>query len=273
MNFQAKLTKIALRNDSLVCVGLDPEREKLPKHLLKKQDPIFAFNKEIIDATADLVCAYKPNIAFYESYGIDGLRSLKKTIEYLKGKYPEIPIILDAKRGDIATTSGKYAQEVFAMLGVDAVTVNPYLGYDALEPFLQWRDKGIIILCRTSNPGASDFQDLMVNGEPLYVKVAKRVVAWHKKYKNCLIVVGVTWPKELKKIRSVVGDEIIFLVPGIGTQRGKIESLKPGLNSSKMGLIITSSRSIMYASSNKDFAEVARQKTLELRNEINKIRH
>ncbi len=270
MNFITKLENTIKKNNSLLCIGLDSDIDKLPKHLLKTSDPIFEFNKAIIDNTNDLVCAYKPNIAFYSSQGKLGLESLLKTIEYIK-KF-NIPIILDAKRGDVGSTSTHYAKEVFDILKADAVTVNPYLGFDSIEPFLQREDKGIIVLCKTSNPGANDFQDLKMDNEPLYVKVAKKVVEWDKKYKNLLMVVGATYPEELKKIREIAKD-MFFLIPGIGMQGGDLENtLKNGLTKEKSGLIISVSRSIIFASNDLDFAEAATTEAQKIKEEINQYR-
>lgn len=272
MNFFEKLSASQTANNSLVCVGLDTEVKKIPRFLLSDSDPIFSFNKAIIEATFDLVSAYKPQVAFYTAEGIKGLESLIKTVKYIHQKYPKIPVILDAKRGDIGNTAEKYTQEVFDVIGVDAVTVNPYLGFDSLEPFLLRKDKGIIILCRTSNPGAADFQDLKIEGIPLYQVVAKKIIEWHKQYDNCLMVVGATWPEQLKEIRQIA-PEITFLVPGIGAQGGEIEaSVKAGIDKNGRGMIINSSRGIIYASSDKDFAEAARKETVKLRDEINKYR-
>ena len=270
--FKVKLEKIVAQNDSLVCVGLDTDPKKIPQSVSKKADPIFEFNKAIIDATADLVCAYKPQIAFYAAEGEKGSRALKKTVEYLRKNYPQVPVICDAKRGDIGNTAAKYTEEIFDWFGFDAVTVNPYLGFDSIEPFLKREDKGIIILCRTSNPGAADFQDLRINGAPLYQIVAKKIVKWNKQYGNCLMVTGATWPKQLSEIRKIASD-IPFLVPGIGAQGGEVEAaVKNGQDKKGAGLIINSSRGIIYASSGPDFAKVARAETEKLRNEINKYR-
>jgi len=270
MNFQKKLDKIIAKNNSLLSIGLDPDKNIIPNHLLSI-DPLFEFNKAIIDATFDLVCVYKPNTAFYEAYGIKGIESLKKTIEYIKSAHPEIPIIADAKRADIGKTSEKYAKSVFDYFGCDAVTVNPYLGLDSIEPFLKYKDKGIIILCRTSNPSASDFQDLMIDNNPLYIHVARKVVEWDKKYHNCLMV-GATWPEQLKEIRKIA-PEMFFLVPGIGSQGGDLKkTLQFGLTKNRSGLIIHSSSAIIYASDEKDFAQKAREVAKALRDEINKER-
>lgn len=265
MTFRQKLENIIKKNNSLLCIGLDPDLNKFPKYILKKKNPIFEFNKQIIDTTYDLVCAYKPNIAFYEAEGIKGLQQLKQTIEYLRKKYPQIPIVLDAKRADIGNTARMYAKSVFDYFNFDAVTVNPYLGFDAIEPFLNYKDKGIIVLCRTSNPGASDFQDLMIKNEPVYIKIAKKVNLWDKKYKNCLMVIGATYPQELKEIRKIAKD-MLLLIPGIGAQGGDLKkTLKAGLTGNKSGLIISSSRGII-------FSENPREEALRLREEINKYR-
>lgn len=219
--------------NKFVCVGLD------------KGD--FEFNKNIIDQTFDLVCAYKPNAAFYEAAGIKGLEALKQTIDYIHQKDADITVILDAKRGDIESTNEAYAKAILDDLGVDAITIHPYLGKEAAEPFLQRIDKGIIVLVRTSNPGAGEFQDLIVEGKPLYQVVAEHVANDWDTNGNCAVVVGATYPEELKKVREIVGDMSI-LVPGIGTQGGDLENtIKNGLNSEKQGLIISSSRGIIFA--------------------------
>lgn len=266
MDFFNKLNETIKKNNSLLCVGLDTDTKKIPKHLLTRPDPVMVFNKKIIDATNDLVCCYKANIAFYAAQGIRGLKSLQKTISYIHAKYTVIPVILDAKRGDIGNTAQHYVHEVFDIFGADAVTVNPYLGFDSIEPFLKYEDKGIIILCRTSNPGASDFQDLKVGGKPLYIKIAKSVVSWNKKFKNCLMVVGATWPKKLKEIRKLAPD-MFFLVPGVGSQGGDLQKiLQYGLTKEKSGLIINASRSIIYANNPKAEA-------LKLKESINRYRN
>lgn len=272
MKFLQKLNNAIKKNNSLLCVGLDSDLEKIPSFLLKKQDPIFEFNKKIINVTADLVCCYKPQFAFYASQGISGLKALIQTIAYIHLKFPQIPVILDAKRGDIGSTAEQYAKEVFDVYLADAVTVNPFLGLDSMKPFLERKDKGIIILCRTSNPGASDFQDLNLNGVPLYLEIAKKVNQWNKKYKNCLMVVGATWTEQLRKVREIA-PEMFFLIPGIGAQGGDLEkTLKNGLTRGKSGLIINSSRGIIYASSNADFASKARKEALSLKDLINEYR-
>ena len=261
MNFQDKLDKAVSKNNSLLCVGLDPDPTKL-----KKGQSQFEFNKNIIDQTAGLVCCFKPQIAFYAAAGIEGLEDLGKTIEYIHENYQDVPVLLDAKRGDVGRTSEMYVKEVFDFLKADAVTVNPYLGKDSLEPFLKRRDKGIVVLCRTSNPSAVDFQDLKSDGETLYIKVAEKVVDWDKKYRNILMVVGATFPAEMKKVREIA-PQMTFLVPGVGPQSGDLDNtLKNGLRKDGRGLIISSSRGIIYA---QDLKLAAQQ----LKDEINKYRY
>jgi orotidine-5'-phosphate decarboxylase len=272
MNFQQKLDNSVIKNNSLLCVGLDSEFEKLPEHLRSQKNPQFEFNKAIIDATHDLVCGYKPNSAFYEARGADGIRELKMTYDYICDKYSEIITILDAKRADIGSTNKGYISYVFDYLRSDSITLHPYLGKEAIKPFLDKTDKGLIILCRTSNPGAGEFQDVLVNGEMLYKVIAKSVVHDWNTNGNCLMVTGATYPEELAEIRKLAGD-MTFLVPGIGAQGGDIEkTVKAGLNSKKAGMIINSSRGIIFASSGKDFAEKAREEAMKLRNEINRFR-
>lgn len=269
MTFQQKLIRIQKKNDSLVCVGLDSDLEKIPKHLLLCKSPAFTFNKAIIDATYDLVCAYKPNIAFYEAEGSRGLKSLKKTLDYLHKNYPEIPVILDAKRGDIGNTNQAYIKLIFDYLKVDAVTLHPYLGKESLLPFLSLKDKFFFILCRTSNPGAGEFQDLRVKGVKLYQYVAGQVVKKWNFNKNVGLVVGATYPQELKEIRKIV-KKMPFLIPGVGKQGGDIQKT---VQAAEGGLfLINSSRSIIFASQGKDFAKEARKQTLLLKNIINKFR-
>ncbi|MEK7622357.1 MAG: orotidine-5'-phosphate decarboxylase [Patescibacteria group bacterium] len=245
MNFQDKLDKIVAKNNSLLCVGLDQGE--------------FEFNQKIIDQTHDLVCAYKPNFAFYEALGIRGWENLQKTVSYIQEKHPEIVTIADAKRADIGNTNNGYVKAIFDELKFDAITINPYFGQEAVQPFLDRKDKGIIILCKTSNPGSGEFQDLV------WEKVAKNVASEWNKNKNCLLVVGATYPEELKKVREIVG-EMTLLVPGIGAQGGDVEkTVKAGLNSAKAGMIINSSRGII-------FAENPGLEAQKLRDEINKYR-
>lgn len=270
--FDQKIRAAMTKNNSLVCVGLDADLDKLPPHIASSPSPLFEFNKAIIDATADLVCSYKPNSAFYEALGGDGMKQLKQTADYLHENYPDIPIILDAKRADIGNTNNGYVHLAYDYLGMDAVTLHPYLGKEALEPFLSREDKGSIILCRTSNPGAAEFQDLISEGKPLYEHVAEAVATSWNTHNNCMLVVGATYPDEMKQIRSIVGD-MLFLVPGVGAQGGDVEAImKAGIDSKKQGMIISSSRGIIYASSGEDFAEAARNETKKLQIEINNYR-
>ena len=256
--------------NSLLCVGLDSDLNKIPAHLRKEDTPLFKFNKAIVDSTADLVCAFKPQIAYYSAIGSED--ELEMTIEYIHESYPEIPVILDAKRGDIGATAEMYAREAFERYKADAVTVNPYMGFDTLEPFLEHREKGIIVLCRTSNPGAKDIQDLSMKGKRLYQIIASMAVDKWNFNNNVLLVVGATYLKELKEIRSIVGD-MPFLVPGIGAQGGDVQkTVTNGMDSKGTGMIINSSRGIIYASNGSDFAEAARSAAKRLRDEINRHR-
>lgn len=307
MNFSQKLDAIITKNNSLVCVGLDSDINKLPEHLKNLEYPQFEFNKKIIEATSNLVCAYKPNSAFYEARGDRGVGELKMTCDFLSSNYPDIPIIIDAKRGDIGNTNNGYIQFAFDYLNVDAITLHPYLGREAIQPFLDRKDKGIIILCKTSNPGAQEFQDLTVILEgsksrpieslkkdpiaslqddnkinpstipqdytsPLYQYVAQKVVNEWNTNNNCLLVIGATYPEELSITRKIAKD-MTFLIPGIGAQGGDVEkTVKAGLNSQKKGMIINSSRGIIFAGTDTDFAEKAREETQKLQKEINIFR-
>ncbi len=273
MDFLNKLKAAWDKNNSLLCVGLDPDSTKLPEGLPRPATAYFDFNKAIIDATADLVCAYKPNTAFYEARGSSGIEELKKTCDYLHQSYSDLPIILDFKRGDIGNTNNYYATFAFDYLGVDAVTIQPWLGRDAVQPFLDYKDKGIMVLDRTSNPGAGEFQDLEVGDQKLYLRVARNVHDEWNANSNCQLVVGATFPPEMAEIRQLVGDSMVFLVPGFGAQGGEAEAvIKAGLNGQGQGLIINSSRSILYASNRADFAEAARAAAQKARAEINTYR-
>jgi len=265
--FISQLGRAWEKNDSLACVGLDPEIERFPQHMRAAASPIFHFNKAIIDATADLVCAYKPQFAHYAAYEAED--QLERTIEYVHRAYPDIPVILDAKRGDVGNTAERYAIEAFERYGADAVTVNPYLGGDALEPFLRHRDKGVIILCRTSNAGAGELQDLTVGGRKLYLAVAELAAQRWNVRGNCLLIVGATYPHQLAEVRAVVGD-MPLLVPGVGAQGGDAgEAVRHGQTRRGTGLIVSSSRGILYASAGADFASAAREATARLRTQIN----
>lgn len=269
VNFRSNIAAAVQKNNSLVCVGLDSDPTKLPKHLAGA-DARLEFNKAIIDATKDLVCAFKPNSAFYEANGPDGLLELKNTCDYIHEVAPGIPIILDAKRADIGNTNLGYVEYAFEYLGVEAITLHPYMGRESLVPFLACEDKGIIILCRTSNPGAGEFQDISVGEKKLYHIVAEKVHDEWDANNNCALVTGGTYPEEIREIRDIVGEEMLFLVPGIGAQGGDLEStVKAGCNSKGEGIIVNSARGIIYASNGEDFAEVARKETQNLRDAIN----
>jgi orotidine-5'-phosphate decarboxylase len=255
------------RSGSLVCIGLDPEIERFPPHVAAQPSPIFQFNKAIIDATADLVCAYKPQFAHYAAYEAED--QLERTIDYIHRNYPGIPVILDSKRGDIGNTAERYAIEAFERYGADAVTVNPYLGGDAVEPFLRYSEKGVVVLCRTSNPGSRDLQDLEVGGRRLYQVVAELVARQWNSRGNCLLVVGATFPRELADIRVIVGN-MPLLVPGVGAQGGDVaQVVRNGQTEGGTGLIISSSRGILYAGSGEEFASSARSAAQALRDQIN----
>lgn len=255
-----------------LCVGLDSEFKKIPSKLqaLGPRDGISAFNIAIIEATKGLVCAFKTNSAFYEAHGEDGWAALRATVHEIKALAPDVPIILDAKRADIGNTNNGYVESVFDLLGVDAVTIHPYLGKKAVEPFLERKEKGIIVLCRTSNEGSGEFQDLQIDGEPLYVHVARRVASDWNTNDNCALVVGATYPKEMEFIRKVA-PEIPFLIPGIGAQGGDLAaSVRAGKNTKGQGMIIHAARSVIFASSGDDFAEAAQSSAQELHSAIQK---
>ena len=263
MNFNEKLENIVIKNNSLLCVGLDIDKEKIPETFFKtSNNPYLDFNKMIIDDTKDLVCAYKLNMAFYEVLGIDGFKILTKTIDYIP---KDTVIIIDGKRNDIGNTAKKYAKSLFDTLNSDAVTINPYLGIDGVKPFLEYNDKCSFILCRTSNSSASDFQDIKSNNIPLYQTVATKIKSWNS-YGNCGAVVGATYPEELKIIRDILGEDIPILIPGIGAQGGDVEkTVKYGTNKKGKMAIINSSRSVIYVENPKDAAK-------SLNSEINKYK-
>jgi orotidine-5'-phosphate decarboxylase len=269
-SFIERLQHAWAAHDSLVCVGLDPEPERFPRHIAQLPAPIFEFNRAIIDATADLVCAYKPQFAHYAACGAED--QLARTIEYIKQHHPRVQVVLDVKRGDIGSTAERYATEAFVRYGADAATVNPYLGTDSLEPFLRHADKGVIVLCRTSNPGGRELQELAAPDTPLYQVVAQLAASRWNTRGNCLLVVGATHPAELAQVRALVGD-MPLLVPGVGAQGGDVaQAVRNGQSAAGTGLLISSSRAILYASQGEDFASAARQATAALREEINKHR-
>jgi orotidine-5'-phosphate decarboxylase len=261
------------KNDSLLCVGLDPEIERFPPHIAAAPSPIFQFNKAIIDSTRDLVCAYKPQFAHYAAYEAEA--QLERTIEYVHRTCPGIPVILDGKRGDVGNTAERYAIEAFERYGADAVTVNPYLGGDSLEPFLRHADKGVVILCRTSNPGARDLQDLEVGARRLYHVVAELAATRWNGRGNCALVVGATYPRELAEVRRIVG-EMPLLLPGVGAQGADVaQAVENGQTANGTGLIVSSSRGILYGSARTggaDFAAAARAAAEALRAQINSSR-
>ncbi|HXZ95209.1 MAG TPA: orotidine-5'-phosphate decarboxylase [Dehalococcoidia bacterium] len=262
MKFTDKLLNASRKNKSWLCIGLDPDPELMPAV------DVLQFNQAIIEATSDLVCAYKPNLAFYEALGTEGSAILERTVKYIPG---HIAVIADAKRGDIGNTGKAYAKALFSVLGFDAATVNPYLGYDSIEPFINYQDKGIFILCRTSNKGAADFQDLHINGLPLYEAVAQKAREWDI-HGNIGLVVGATYPEELKKVRSIC-PEMPLLIPGIGAQGGDLASaVGYGVDTRGEKAIINVSRQILYASKEKDFAQAARNIAEKIRGQINDYR-
>ena len=258
-----------LLKKSFLCVGLDPDLTKIPPHLLETEDPIFEFNKAIIDATHDLAVGYKPNTAFFEAYGIKGWLSLQKTINYINENFPEIFTIADAKRGDIGNTSSMYAKAFFEDLNFDSVTVAPYMGKDSVEPFLAFENKHTIMLALTSNEGAFDFQTLTTNGKELYKQVLETSITWKNSH-NLMYVVGATKAEYFADIRKIVPDSFL-LVPGIGAQGGSLsEVCRYGMND-KVGLLVNSARAIIYASKGTDFAEKAREEALSVQKEMEEI--
>ncbi len=272
MNFIDKLSAAWTANDSLLCVGLDPDLARFPAHLQGRPDAIVTFCKAIIDATADLACSFKPQIAYFAALGAE--RQLEEICAYLRSAYPRIPLILDAKRGDIGATAKQYAREAFDRYGADAVTVNPYMGFDSVEPYMEWTDRGAIVLCRTSNPGGSDLQFLSVDGKPLYQHVARLVAEQWNRNGQCALVVGATFPEELAQVRAIVGD-MPLLVPGVGAQGGDVAAtVQAGRTASGAGMMINSSRAILYAKpgEGEDFAAAARRVALDTRDAINQYR-
>ncbi len=265
-NFRDKFKSISEKNQSYLCVGLDVNLDKFPESLKNENDSIFLFNKAIIDATKDLVCAYKPNFAFYFAYGLKGLESLKRTIEYIPD---EIPVILDIKSNDIGNTAKMYATGIFNEMNADATTINPYMGEDSVLPFLSRTEKYVFALCLTSNPGSQDFQYLKSDGKTLYVNVMNKLSKWnHESNGNLGVVVGATHAEELRELREL-GDDMIFLIPGIGSQGGDVEKVVKNAKINQGLGIINVSRKVIFASSEDDFARKARESALNYRNMIN----
>jgi orotidine-5'-phosphate decarboxylase len=264
------LREAAARNRSLLCVGLDPDPRRIPAALRGDADPIYAFCLAIVQATADLVCAFKPNIAFFEALGPAGVATLQRLVAAMPRT---VPVLVDAKRGDIGSTAAAYAEALFDRIGADAVTLSPYLGGDALEPFLERPDKGCFILCKTSNPGSGDLQDLrLASGEPLYMAVARLAEQRWNGRQNAGLVVGATYPQVLEQVRAAC-PSLPLLVPGVGAQGGELAAaVRAGVDTGNGGMLINASRSIMYANGGPDFATSARQEALRLRDAINAAR-
>ena len=265
------LSRAWTTTNSLLCVGLDTDPAKLPQSLIDDKDSVFLFNKAIVNATHEFVCCYKLQFAFYGAAGRE--HDLERTIQYIKNSYPNIPLILDSKRSDIGNTCEMYAKEAFVRYGAHMVTVNPYLGSDCVLPFLAFQDNAALILCKTSNSGARDFQDLDCGGKKLYLRIAEHVAGHWNARKNLGLVVGATYPAELAEIRAAIGDDIPILLPGIGAQGGDVgAAVKNGRNRHGNGLMINSSRGIIYKSSGDDFADAARAEARRLSDEINQYR-
>ena len=275
MDFMQVLRARWQQANSLVCVGLDPEPAKFPAKFVDDPDAVFGFCRDLVDATAAYACCFKPQIAHFTALRAED--ALERVISHVHANHPGIPVILDAKRGDIGSTAQQYATEAFDRYGADAVTANPYLGRDSVQPFLDRADKGVVILCRTSNPGAGDFQDLPVsgkdgNGRPLYQHVAERIARDWNRNGNCALVVGATWPQQLREVRAIVGD-MPLLIPGIGAQGGDVAAVvENGRTAEGTGLVVSSSRAILYASNGDDYAEAARVAAIALRDDINRHR-
>ena len=275
MEFMQALRHRWSNADSLVCVGLDPEPAKFPARFGSDPDAVFAFCRAIVDATAGHACAFKPQIAHFAALGAE--EALTRLIAHIHAAHPGIPVILDAKRGDIGSTARHYAAEAFDRYAADAVTANPYLGRDSVQPFLDRADRGVVILCRTSNPGAADLQDLPVQAaggtqRPLYQHVAETIARDWNGHGNCALVVGATWPEQLREVRAIVGD-MPFLVPGVGAQGGDVEAVvRNARTADGTGLMVSSSRAILYASQGDDFADAAAAAAQALKEQVNRHR-
>ena len=276
MGFVERLRTRWQAADTLLCVGLDPDPAKFPDAFASDDDALFGFCRDIVDATAEHACAFKPQIAYFAAHN-GGELALQRLIAHINASHPDVPVILDAKRGDIGSTAEQYAVEAFDRYGADAVTLNPYMGRDSAQPFLARNDRGCVFLCHTSNPGARDFQELHVSdgtgdGEPLYQRIARTIASEWNADGNCALVVGATFPEELKVIRGIVGD-MPLLIPGIGAQGGDVEAtVRNGKDASGAGLMINSSRGILYASMGADYARAAADAATSLRDEINRSR-
>jgi orotidine-5'-phosphate decarboxylase len=270
MTFTETLASAWQKNDSLLCVGLDPDPARFPTHLKGRADAIFEFCASIVDATADLVCCFKPQIAYFAAHGAED--QLQALIAHIHANHPGIPVILDAKRGDIGSTAEQYAKEAFERHAADALTVNPYLGKDSIDPYLAWPDKGVLLLCRTSNAGGSELQTLDVGGRKLYEHVAGLVAHQWNATGQCGLVVGATHPDELARVRRIAGD-LPLLVPGIGAQGGDVQAaVRAGRTEKGAGMMINSSRAILYAGRDENYGEAARRAASETRERINRYR-
>jgi len=266
VGFHDKLDRAWRLTGSMLCVGLDPDPDRLPVQFRGHVDAVLEFCTAIVDATAPVACAFKPQIAYFASQAAEG--QLERLCAYIRERYPDHVLILDAKRGDIGSTAEHYARELFVRYGADAATVNPYLGTDSIEPYLRHEGKGAIVLCRTSNPGGDDFQSLLVDGEPLYTRVARKVADEWSRIGECGLVVGATYPAELGVVRGLVGD-LPILVPGVGAQGGDVAAtVTAGRDSAGLGLMISSSRAVLYASAGEDFAHAAARVAQATRDEI-----
>ena len=273
MSFTSKLASAWRIQQSLLCVGLDPDVSRFPQHLQSQPDGIFAFCKAIVDATAAAACCFKPQIAYFAALRAED--QLEALCAYIRSNYPALPIVLDAKRGDIGATAEQYAREAYERYGADAVTVNPYMGEDSIAPYTEWKDKGVIVLCRTSNPGGSDLQFMQVDGVPLYQHVARLVAEKWNRNGQCGLVVGATFPEELAQVRAIVGS-MPLLVPGIGAQGGDIAAtVAAGRSADGTGMMINSSRAILYAQpqhESETYIEAARRVACATRDAINSHR-
>lgn len=268
MKFKEKLDAAWARSSSLLMVGLDPDPARFPAELQGRPDAVFEFCREIVDATAPYVCGFKPQIAYFSALGAE--TELEALCRHIRDQHPGLPLVLDAKRGDIGSTAEQYAREAYERYGADAVTVNPYMGFDSVTPYLEWGDRGVIVLCRTSNPGGSDLQFIEDReGTPLYLRVATLVAEKWNDNGQCGLVVGATFPEEIAKVRARVGD-MPLLIPGIGAQGGSIpDTVRAGRNSQGTGMMINSSRAILYAGSGDDWRDTAAKAARETRDAIN----
>ena len=270
MTFIEKLKNRWTQSNSLLCVGLDPDFDRFPLSIKEKKNPYFEFCTAIVDATAEFACAFKPQIAYFASCGAEG--ELKDIIDYIHEKHPDIPVVLDSKRGDIGSTAKHYAKEAFVRYGADAVTLSPYMGFDSVQPYLEYEDRGAILLCRTSNPGGNDIQMLQVDGKPIYQRVAELASGPWNLNGQLGLVVGATYPNEIAAVRAIVGD-LPLLVPGVGAQGGDINAcVTAGVTKDMTGMMINSSRAILYASKAEDFKEAAARVALDTRDKINAAR-